>query len=157
RMTYLSGLRLLRLPALDELRPVVDLHAEGKSHVREDLFDLLQRLAAEVLRLEHVLLGALHQLADERDVRVLQAVRRPDAELELLDRAEEVLVQRLVVADGRLVARLLRLLEVDPDRELLLEDLGGERDRVDRRDRAVRPDLERELVVVGDLTDARVL
>ena len=31
----------------------------------EDLLDLLQALAAEVLGLEHVLLGALHELADE--------------------------------------------------------------------------------------------
>src|SRR6185436_19910936 len=87
-------LRLLRLPALEELRPVVDLHPERETHVGEDLLDLLEGLATEVLGLEHVLLAALHQLADERDVRVLQAVRRADGELELLDGAEEVLVER---------------------------------------------------------------
>src|SRR4051794_10736496 len=70
------GLRLLRLPALEELRPVVDLHPERETHVGEDLLDLLQRLAAEVLGLEHVLLAALHQLADQGDVGVLQAVGR---------------------------------------------------------------------------------
>src|SRR6185436_10261265 len=47
-------LRLLRLPALEELRPVVDLHAQGEPHVGEDLLDLLERLAPEVLGLEHV-------------------------------------------------------------------------------------------------------
>src|SRR5262249_5017825 len=119
-----SGLGLLRLPPLEELRPIVDLHAQRQAHVREDLFDLLQRLTAEVLGLEHVLLGPLNELADERDVRVLEAVRRANRELELLDRAEEVLVQRLVVADAdRRVARLLGLFEVHPDRELLLQDL----------------------------------
>src|SRR3954468_382723 len=73
-----SGLRLLRLPALEELRPVVDLHPQREPHVGEDLLDLLQGLATEVLGLEHVLLGALYQLADQGDVRVLEAVRRAD-------------------------------------------------------------------------------
>src|SRR3954470_22043163 len=84
----------LRLPALEHLRPAVDLHAQRKPHAPEDLFDLLERLAAEVLGLQHVLLDALHQLADERDVGVLQAVGRADRELQLVDRAEEVVVER---------------------------------------------------------------
>src|SRR6185503_15876835 len=129
---------------------------EREAHVLEDLFDLLERLAAEVLRLEHVLLRPLNELTDEGDVRVLEAVRRTNRELELVDRAEEVLVERLVLGRALDVASLLGLLEVDEDRELLLEDLRGVRDRVLRLDRAVRPDLERELVVVGDLPDARV-
>src|ERR1700677_2314311 len=78
--------RLLLLPALDHLGPVVDLHPQGQPHVREDLLDLLQALPAEVLRLQHVLLRALHELTDEGDVRVLEAVRRADRELQLVDR-----------------------------------------------------------------------
>ena len=61
----------------------------------EHLLDLVQRLAAEVLRLEHLGLGLLHQLADVADVRVLEAVGRAHRELELVDRAEEVRVERL--------------------------------------------------------------
>ena len=57
--------------------------------------------------------------------------------------------------DGR-VLRLLGLLEVDEDRELLLEDLRGVGDRVLRLHAAVGPHLEGELVVVGLLPDARV-
>src|SRR4051812_46358478 len=119
-MIYSSSplsLRLLRLPALEQRRPVIDLHPQREPHVGEDLFDLLQGLATEILRLEHVLLRALNELTDQGDVRVLEAVGRANRELELLHRAEEVLVQRLVVADGGLVARLLGLLEVHPDRE----------------------------------------
>src|SRR5689334_19680347 len=92
-----SALRLLGLPALDHLRPVVELHSEPKSHGREDLFDFLEGLATEVLRLQHVLLAALNELTDERDVRVLEAVRTPHGQLELVDRTEEVLVERLVI------------------------------------------------------------
>src|SRR5437764_3995974 len=33
-------------------RPVLQLHPQGEPHLRQDLLDLLQRLAAEVLRLE---------------------------------------------------------------------------------------------------------
>src|ERR1700730_951523 len=64
-------LLLLLLPALQELRPVVDLHSERQPHVREDLFDLFQALASEVLRLEHILLGSLNELTDELNIRVL--------------------------------------------------------------------------------------
>src|SRR5512137_1468729 len=95
---YPSILALLRLPTLEQLRPVVDLHSKGKAHAREDLLDLLERLAAKVLRLEHVLLGPLHQLADQRDVRVLKAVRAPNAQLQLVHAPEQVLVHWLLVA-----------------------------------------------------------
>src|SRR5580700_8929990 len=149
-------LLLLLLPALEHLGPAVDLHAQGEAHVGQDLLDLLQALAAEVLRLEHVLLGALHQLANELDVRVLQAVRATDAELELVDAAEQVLVERLLFGTRRGVLRLLGLFEVDEDRELLLQNLGRVGDGVLRLHAAVRPDLERQLVVVRLLTDARV-
>ena len=46
-----------------------------------------------------------------------------------------------------------KLMKID---ELVLEDLRGVGDRVVRADRAVGPHFERELVVVGLLTDARV-
>jgi hypothetical protein len=59
-------------------------------------------------------------------------------------------------SDERACSSPLPLLEVDEDRELLLEDLRGVGHGVRGLDRAVRPDLERELVVVGHLTDARV-
>src|SRR5712692_3873310 len=138
-------------------RPVVQLHAQGEPHLGEDLLDLLQRLAAEVLRLEHLRLGLLHQIADGLDVGVLQAVRRANRELQLVHRAEEVLVELLLRLDRRLErGGLLCLVEADEDRQLLLDDLRRVGDRVGRRDAPVGPHLEREPVVVGDLADARV-
>ena len=78
-----SGLRVAVL---------VDLHAEGQAHLREDLFDLVQGLAAEVLGLQHLGFGLLDELADGGDVGVLEAVVAADGELKLFDRAVEVLV-----------------------------------------------------------------
>src|SRR5512145_416413 len=49
------------------LRPVVELHPEGEPHPAEDLLDLVERLAAEVLGLEHLGLGLLHELPDRPD------------------------------------------------------------------------------------------
>src|SRR6185436_348947 len=53
---------------------LIHAHAEAQPHAVQDLLDLVQRFAAEVLRLEHLGLGFLHQFANGADVRVLQAV-----------------------------------------------------------------------------------
>ena len=58
----------------------------------QDLLDLVQRLSAEVLRLQHLAFGLLHELANRPDIRVLQAVVRTHRQLELLDALVEVLV-----------------------------------------------------------------
>lgn len=97
-MLHLLGLCLLGLPALEQLLPVVDLHSERKAHVGENFFDLLEGLSTEVFGLEHVLFGSLHELADQSDVRVLEAVGTPNAEFEFLDGAEEILVEGFFVA-----------------------------------------------------------
>src|SRR5438067_7980875 len=146
-----GGLRRGRLG-----RPVLQLHAQAEPHLGEDFLDLLQRLAAEVLGLQHLRLRLLHQVADGLDVGVLQAIRRTHRQLQLVDRAEEVLVQLLLVLRQLDRSRLLRLVEVDEDGELLLDDLRRERHCIRRRHRAVAPHLEREPVVVGGLPDAGV-
>src|SRR5664279_5711123 len=48
---------------------LVDLHPETETHVRQDLLDLVQRLAAKVLGLQHLSFRLLHQLADGLDIR----------------------------------------------------------------------------------------
>src|SRR5215469_12387270 len=53
---------------------LVNLHAQGESHGSQDLLDLIQRLAAKVLGLEHLRFCLLHQLANGLNVGVLQAV-----------------------------------------------------------------------------------
>src|SRR3984885_14365561 len=57
-------------------RQVLQPPPERQAPVGEDFLDLVEGLAAEVFDLEHVLLGALDQLADVLDVGVLQAVER---------------------------------------------------------------------------------
>src|SRR5947209_20143304 len=61
-------------------------HPEREAEACEDVFDLVERFAAEVLRRQHLAFGALHQVAERADVRVLQTVRRADGEIELFDR-----------------------------------------------------------------------
>src|SRR6516225_8973128 len=73
---------------------LVDTHAETETHRCQDFLDFIQALAPEVLGLEHLGFGLLHQLADRPDIRVLEAVVRLDRQLELLDALVEVLVAR---------------------------------------------------------------
>src|SRR5579864_3824989 len=47
---------------------LVDLHAQAQAHGGENLLDFIQRLAAEIFRLQHFSFGLLHQLADGLDI-----------------------------------------------------------------------------------------
>ena len=64
---------------------------------------------------------------------------------------------RAAVAAAPRAAELAGLVEADEDGEVVADQLGRERHRVARRHRAVGPHLERQLVVVGGLADARGL
>src|SRR5688500_12784847 len=86
------GLRPYSLFLVDSR--LIEPHSEAQPHAVQDLLDLVQRLAAEVLGLEHLGLGLLHQLANRADVRVLEAVVGPDGQLQLLDALVEILVER---------------------------------------------------------------
>src|SRR3989441_4145259 len=65
----------------------VEAHAEREAHLAEDRLDLVERLLAEVLRLQELGLGLLHEIGDGPNVGGLQTVRGADGELEL--RSEE--------------------------------------------------------------------
>ena len=68
-----------------------------QAHAGQHFLDLVERLAAEVRRPQHLGLGLLDQIADIDDVVVLQAVGRADRQLELVDLAQEIAVEREVV------------------------------------------------------------
>src|SRR4051794_22894142 len=133
------------------------------------LDDLVDRLLAEVRDRVELALGLRDEVADGLDAGPLEAVVRADAELELLD--EDVVHRARLAATasvdlrqavalelaGGAVAQLLDPVRVGEDRELLDEDLGGLAHRGLRLDGAVGLDVERQLVVVGALSDARLL
>src|SRR3546814_13881789 len=48
-------------------RPARNIHAQAQAHAGENFLDLVERLAAEVRRAQHLGLGLLHQIADEDD------------------------------------------------------------------------------------------
>src|SRR6476619_1198627 len=63
----------------------VEFHTEVENHAVENLFDLVERLLTEVLRRQHLTLGALDQVADGANVGVLETVVRTDRKLQLVD------------------------------------------------------------------------
>src|SRR4051794_34473543 len=133
------------------------------------LDDLVDRLLAEVRDRVELALGLRDEVADGLDAGALEAVVRPDAELELLD--EDVVhrarlaataavdLREAVALDlaGGALADLLEPVRVREDRQLRDEDLGRLPQRGLRLDGAVGLDVERQLVVVGALADARLL
>src|SRR5262245_24543207 len=102
-------------------RPARDFHAEMEAHLRQHFLDLVERLAAEVRRAQHLGLGLLHQVADIDDVVVLETVGRTHAELELVHLLEEGRIEGQV-GDGLRRLLLPRFLEVDEHVELVLQD-----------------------------------
>src|SRR6187200_2304254 len=121
--------------------------------------NLLDRLATEVGDRHELVLGLRREIADRLDADPLEAVVGADTELELLDREvlHPVHDRRLGDGLGSSLAEALDRVEIRKDRELANEDLGRLADRIARIDRAVRRDVEDELVVVGALTDTRSL
>src|SRR5436190_9566625 len=74
-------------PVLEtDRRPVLQFHAQGEAARREHFLDFVERLAAEVRRLEELCCGALAQVADGAGVFRLEPVGRAHGELEVVDR-----------------------------------------------------------------------
>src|SRR3954466_4717869 len=97
--------------------------------LRERLPHLLDRLLAEVRDRGQLLLGLHHEIADRLDPDPLEAVVRPDAELELLDWEvlhpvrERRLGRDATAVDRRRLPEALDPVEVGEDRELPDQDL----------------------------------
>ena len=133
------------------------VHAEAEPELAEQLLDLLQGLAPEVLGLEHLLLTPPHQVAQRVDVGVLQAVGAADRQLKLIDTAIEVLVDRRLGAFCFVSnLRLKVLIKVDEELNLFLDNLRRISERVIRLDTTIRVDFKDQLVIVSNLTDTRI-
>src|SRR5512147_2951028 len=135
-------------------RPVLELHPEREAARGEHFLDLVQRLAAEVRRLQQLGLGALDQVADVVDVLGLQAVGRTHRELELVDRAQQ---DRIDLRLGAAEADLVLTLQIDEHVELALQDRAGAANGLFGVDRAVGLDIHDQLVEIRTLLDARAL
>src|SRR6266404_7701108 len=136
--------------------PVHDLHPEVQSHLGQYLFDLVKGFAPEIRSPQHLGFGLLHQVADIDDVVVLQAIGGTYRQLQFVDFAQQILVERQL-ARTNFLRGVSGLFEVYEELELVLQDSGGKRNRVLGRHRTVSLEPDREPVVIGDLTHPRVL
>src|SRR6266581_4740898 len=100
----------------------LELHTETQAELLEFIFDLVERLLAEVTILEHFALGLLRELANGGDVGVVQAVSRAHAKLDFVDAHVEQLLQ-LQVLFAHTRRRLVELddlfVEVDENIEVV--------------------------------------
>src|SRR5258706_3065854 len=94
-------------------RPARHFHSEMQAHLGQHFLDLVERLAPEVRRAQHLGFRLLDEIADINDVVVLETVGGAHAELELVDLFEEGRVEGEI---GNCLGRadlFPRLLEVD--------------------------------------------
>ena len=127
-----------------------------ETHRCQYFLDLVERLAAEIRSPQHLGFRLLDQIADIDDVVVLQAVCRTDRQFELVDLLEQSRVESQF-RNLFLRSFLLRLFEVDKDRQLVLENTSSIRHCVFTADRAICLDVQRQLVIIENLTFTGVL
>src|SRR6266853_3291987 len=149
------GLARERRP--DDAAILVELHAQTQAHLGQDFLDLVERLAAEIFRLQHLVLALLDQFADGLDIRVLQAIVRTDGEFEFLYGTVQVLDARVIVRLDRFLGQVRLFLEVDEDAHVVLDELRGQADGILRSNRTIGPDFQRQLFVVRHLSETRCL
>src|SRR5690606_1812648 len=127
---------------------------QAEAHRHQLRLDLVYRLLPEVTDVEQVRLAARDELAHGVDALTLEAVVRPDGELQVLDRQREV--RRELRVDGR---------RADLDALSLDVELTGQAEQLDQRatrrgesitrpDRRLGLDIDDELVEVGTALDA---
>src|SRR5882724_1800182 len=139
----------------DDAAVLVKLHTQREAHLHQYIFDFVERLAAEVLGLEHFVFAFLHEFANGLDVRILQAVVGTDRKLELFDGTIKMFKTWIVREFGRRFDDIGRLFEVDEDAHVILDEFGGEANRVIRRDGAVGPHFDHQFFVVRHLSETR--
>src|SRR5207253_10360376 len=100
----------------------LELHPETQAELLQFVFDLVERLLAEVTILEHFAFGLLRELANGGDVGVVQAVSRANAQLNFFHaHVEQLLALHVLFAHARrrLVELDYFLVEVDEDVEVV--------------------------------------
>src|SRR6218665_864420 len=128
--------------------PVFELHARREATRGKHFLDLIERLAAQVGRLEQFVFGALYQVTDVVDVFGLQAVGRAHGQFQFVDRAQQDRIEAGIAAwPGRCVERSqLATFELCEHRQLFHQDLGRCPHCVFGRDGAIGFDLDDQLV-----------
>src|SRR5882762_4865563 len=145
------GLARQRRP--DNPAVLVEFHAQAEAHLGQYIFDFIERLAAEVFRLQHFVLALLDEFTNGLNIRVLQAVVRANGKLQFFHRAVQVFEAR-VIGDFRWQLGHFRgLFKVDEDAHVILDQLGRESNRVLRSDGAVGPHFNHQFFVVGHLAE----
>ena len=134
--------------------PVLEPHTEAESVTFKDFLDLGQRLLAKVRCSEKLDFRTLDEITDVHDVLGLEAVRRTYRQLQFVHRAQQ---DRVDLVLGLCAHALFLTLQVDEDRQLVLEDAARAANCLFRVDSPVGLDVDQQLVEVGTLLDARSL
>src|SRR5438552_6681560 len=137
----------------------IELHAETQPELLQFVFDLVERFLAEIAILQHLGLGFLGKLTDGCNIRVVQAIRRADTELNFIHaHVEQLLELQILLAypSRGLVEFDHFLVEFHEHIQMMPQNRRGLKQRIIGGQSTIGPDLQNELVVIGTLTDTRV-
>ena len=126
-----------------------------QTHASQHFLDLVQGLATEIRGAQHFRFGLLDEIADVNDVVVLQAIGRTHRQFQLVHLLEQSGVER-EFGHARTLVITTRLVEVDEDIELVLQNAGSKSNRIFRHHAAIGFNGHDELVIIEDLAFAGV-
>ncbi|SMB23718.1 protein of unknown function [Sterolibacterium denitrificans] len=131
-------------------RPVFELHAESQAARSKDFLDFVERLAAQIRRLEQFRLGTLNQVADVIDVLGLQAIGGTHRQFEIVDGTQQQGIDHRLL---RCFGRHGSAFEIGKDRKLIHQHTSRITDRLFGVDGTIGFDVHDQLVEVGTLFD----
>lgn len=126
-----------------------------ETHGSQNFLDFVQRLATKVRCAQHFCFCLLNKIADIDDVIILQAVCRAYGKFEFVDLLEQSRIERKF-SDLFLLYFLLRLVKVDEDRQLVLQDACCIGNGIFAGDRTIGLDGKDQLVIIENLSLAGV-
>ena len=118
---------------------------------------LIQGFASQITDLHHFFFGLVGQILYRIDIGSLQAVIRPDRQIQFLNGRFKSFAFAVFFFNDQSFSILSTIRQIDEQSQMVVQNFGSQRNRLIRPDRSVGPNFQGEFVVVRDLSYTSVL